>query len=202
MIESSVFAEHGTLSYHEEIAVENRSGSIYFSEIDLSLYSLVNRSTDSMYAEATAQFMNQSEFDLTVEFSLDESSRHSVSGNLYQLDLSTMNTTLENLVQIRLDSGEIEHLNFQFEADDDHAHGNLLLIYNDLDLRFIDAQYQTESGLDRVRSFIANTFLIRSNNPADDPRPGEIDFERDKERSIFNYWLRSISTGLIDTIKR
>lgn len=48
------------------------------------------------------------------------------------------------LVLIRLDSGEIQQLNFQFEAD----------------------------------------------------------YERDKERSIFNYWLRSISTGLIDTIKR
>lgn len=42
MIEISIFAENGTLSYHEEIAVENRSGNFLFSEVDLSFYSLIN----------------------------------------------------------------------------------------------------------------------------------------------------------------
>lgn len=198
----TIHAENGTLSYSEEVAVENLAGSISFTEIDLSLYSMVNQSTDPIRAEAIALFMNQSDFDLNVEFSLEDSGKHSVSGNLYQLDLTSMNSTFENLVQIRLDTGEIQQLNFQFEADDDHAYGDLLLIYSDLDLRFIDAEDQTESGWDRVRSFIANTFVIRSNNTADDPRGGEIDSDRDKEKSIFNFWLRALSTGLIDTIKR
>lgn len=198
----TIYAENGTLQYHEGVAVENRVGSISFNEINLTLHSLVNRSTDPFFAEATALFMNQSEFDLNIEFSLDDNGKHSISGNLYQLDLTSMNTALENLVQIRLDTGTIQQLNFQFEADDDRSDGNLLLIYSDLDLRYIDAEQLTERGWDRVRSFIANTFVIRSNNPADDPRPGEIEYERDKERSIFNYWLRSISTGLLDTIKR
>lgn len=198
----TIYTENGTLSYHEGIAAENRVGSISFNEIDLSLFSMVNRSADPIYAEATALFMNRSEFDLNIEFSLNDTGKHSVSGNLYQLDLTAMNSTLENLVLIRLDSGEIQQLNFHFDADDDRSNGSLLLIYSDLDLRFIDAEQQIERRWDRMRSFIANTFVIRSNNSAEDPRSGEIEYDRDKERSIFNYWLRSISTGLVDTIKR
>lgn len=198
----TIFVENGILSYHEEVAAENRAGSISFNEIDLSLYSMVNRSKESIYAEASALFMNQSEFDLNVDFSLEDTGKHSVSGNLYQLDLTSMNSTFENLVQIRLDTGEIQQLNFQFEADDNYAYGDLLLIYSDLDLRFIDAEDQTGGGWNRVRSFLANTFVIRSNNTAEDPRSGKIESDRDKERSIFNFWLRSLSTGLIDTIKR
>ena len=193
---------NGSLSYREGVAVENKAGTISFTEIDLTLNSMVNHASDVIFAEATALFMDQSEFDLNVEFYLDNSGKHSVSGNLYQLDLTTMNTTLENLVQIRLDTGEIQQLNFQFEADDDGSYGNLLLIYSDLDLRFIDHETRIERGWDRVRSFIANTFLIRSNNVAEDPRSGEIKYDRDKERSIFSFWLRSLSTGLMDTIKR
>ncbi len=198
----TLFVDNGTLSYKETIAVENRSGNISFSEIDLSLYSLVNRSKDPILAEATALFMDQSEFDLNIEFSLDEYSSHSVSGNLYQLDLTSMNSTFENLVHIHLDNGVIQQLNFQFDANDDRALGNLLFIYSDLDVRFIDAEQKTERGWNRVRSFIANTFVIRSGNSADDPRSGKIEFDRDKERSIFNFWVKSLSTGLIDTVKR
>lgn len=198
----SIYAQNGTLYYFEEISDENRSGAISFTEIDLTLSSLVNRSTTPILAEATARFMDQSDFDLQVEFSLEIDAGHRVSGNLYRLDLTSMNSTLENLVLIRLDSGELHQLNFRFHANDDRAYGDLLLIYSDLDIRFIDFEEQRERRLNRIRSFIANTFVIRANNLADDPRSGEIEFDRDKERSIFNFWLRSISTGLLDTVKR
>tara|TARA_R100001143_G_C3360981_1_gene135633 strand:- start:16477 stop:18096 length:1620 start_codon:yes stop_codon:yes gene_type:complete len=198
----TILTENGILRYQEEFAVENRAGGITFTEIDISLYSLENRSSEPIYGEATALFMNQSDFDLNVMFSLDDNGSHTVSGNLYQLDLTTMNTTFENLVLIHLDSGVIQQLNFRFDANDDRAFGELLFIYSDLNLRFIDAEQKTERGWNRVRSFIANTFVIRSDNSADDPRSGEIEFDRDKERSIFNFWVSSLSTGLVDTIKR
>jgi|GEM_PF-1028040 len=198
----TIFTDNGKLHYHESIFIENRAGIITFTEIDLSLYSMANHSTSPILAEATALFMDRSEFDLTVEFSMADNAMHSVSGNLDPFDLTAMNSTLENLVNIRLDTGLLQQLNFQFHADDDQANGTLLLIYSDLDLRFLDPEQLTERRWDRIRSFVANTFVIISGNSAEDPRSGKIDFERDKERSIFNYWLGSISTGLVDTIKR
>ena len=87
-------------------------------------------------------------------------------------------------------------------ADDDISRGMLIFVYDDLEIRFFDAETQRERRRDRFRSFIANRFMVRSDNPAEDPRNALIEYERDKQRSMFNYWWRSISDGLMDTIRR
>ncbi|MEX0944380.1 MAG: hypothetical protein WDZ38_01825, partial [Balneolaceae bacterium] len=180
----------------------SREGAISFHDISLTATQLNNHSAnDSIFVKANTRFMNDAQFQVNFDFSLNETAGHIVRGTLYGFDLTSLNSTLEQMALMRIESGQLNRLDFWFRADNAIAEGNLNMLYDNLEVRFLDAEQQ-ERGGDRIRSFIANTLVIRADNPADDPRIGIIQYERDLERSMFNYWLRSLSTGLEDSIKR
>ncbi len=49
--------------------------------------------------------------------------------------------------------------------------------------------------------FFANTFIIKTNNPNNFVlRKGDIFFERDEKRAIFNYWTKTFLSGVVSSI--
>lgn len=194
--------ENGFLSYLELEESQSREGAISFHDISLTATQLNNHSAnDSIFVKANTRFMNDAQFQVNFDLSLNESAGHIVRGTLYGFDLTSLNSTLEQMALMRIESGQLNRLDFWFRADNANAEGNLNMLYDNLEVRFLDAEQQ-ERGRDRIRSFIANTLVLHADNPADDPRIGIIQYERDLERSMFNYWLRSLSTGLEDSIKK
>ncbi len=199
----TVHAVNGFLRYHEFYSEDNREGYVLFSQINLKAYPFQNiTAEDSLFIRTHALFMGTTNFDLEIDFSLQDDAAHVLSGTLGRMDLPTINEPLGDLVMLRLQQGEMEQLNFWFYADNHASAGNLIMIYNNLEVSFLSDQDTRIRRRDRFRSFIANTFAVRSNNPANNPRSGEIEYERDPDRSMFSYWLRSLATGLEDTVKR
>jgi hypothetical protein len=52
---------------------------------------------------------------------------------------------------------------------------------------------------DNLKTFLLNTFILKKNMDGSLPeeeRTGTISFERDKTRSIFNYWWKSLFSGI------
>ncbi|HEY0769513.1 MAG TPA: hypothetical protein VGD31_04205, partial [Sphingobacteriaceae bacterium] len=52
---------------------------------------------------------------------------------------------------------------------------------------------------DNFKTFIINAFLVKKNLDETVPaekRSGTIHFERDRSRSIFNFWWKSVFTGV------
>ena len=48
---------------------------------------------------------------------------------------------------------------------------------------------------------LVNALVVRRNNPMNDKfKHGSIDFQRDKTKSIFNFWWKSVFTGMANTI--
>ena len=82
------------------------------------------------------------------------------------------------------------------------ASGEVLVEYRDLKVKFLNKDNPDNNGLkEGVKNFIANTFAINSNNTGNDAETGEIDFEREKNKSIFAYWWKSLLSGLKDVIQ-
>lgn len=199
----TLHAISGSLSYHEYYSENGREGFVQFDNIDLKAFPFQNISNeDSLFVRAEARFMNQSELALNIDFSLENDGAHIVSGTLGPMDLTTLNEPMDDLIFLRINSGELDQLNFWFYADNSAAAGNMIMVYRNLEIRFLDEEAASERRRDRFRSFIANTFAIRSNNPPEDPRTGEIQYNRDPDRSMFSYWLRSLAAGLEDSVKR
>ncbi len=72
------------------------------------------------------------------------------------------------------------------------------LLYHDLKIKVINRQTDETTGLkEQLMSFIANMVVIDENpKPGKEVREGIIDFERDPEKFVFNYWVQSILTGV------
>jgi hypothetical protein len=58
-----------------------------------------------------------------------------------------------------------------------------------------------KKGGNDLISFLANAFVIKSNNPANgDLREAKMAYTRDKNKSMINFWWKTILSGLKDTI--
>jgi hypothetical protein len=199
----SVWWKNGSLSYTEDFVNEGRKGNIYFNDTDLTITKVQNRSMDeTIEARVRARFMGIADISLEGSFSMNETSDHTIAGSMSGFDLQELNASLEEWVFVRVRSGRLEQADFYFGANEERADGELRFIYSDLEIRFLDEGSLEETRRRRLRSFIANRFRIHSQNRIEDPRTGTIDFERDKERSAFNYWWKSIASGMLDSVKR
>jgi hypothetical protein len=204
----TVFADslrwkNGFLSYTEKFYEKDRAGTISFEQIDLTITDLQNSNVDEpIMAKAAAKFMDSADLDAEFEFYPAESGLHRVKASLGAMDFNVLNETLENLALVKVESGSLTSLEFSFEADDDVSSGDMKFIYENLELRFLDDDTMDERFRNRILSFLANTLAIRSSNDGEEPRPGKMDYERDKDRSMFNFWWRSIESGIKDTVIR
>jgi hypothetical protein len=65
----------------------------------------------------------------------------------------------------------------------------------------INEQKDKSNIAKKIGSFLINNFVIeKENQPDKNFRPGSIEFERDTTRSIFNFWWKSIASGLESSI--
>jgi hypothetical protein len=199
----SVAIRNGFLSYTEDFVDEGRKGNITFNNVDLTVEKLQNHHhEDSISISVSSRFFDLADLNLSGEFVLQEQSSHTIRGSMSGFDLTQLNQHLEKWVFVRVGKGNADHLDFYFSADEDRALGEMQFIYHDLEIRFLDEDSLEETRNRRLRSFFANLIRVRSGNSADNPRIGTIDFERDKERSVFNYWWKSVASGLKDSVER
>ena len=118
---------------------------------------------------------------------------------------------MQNSAFIKFDEGRLNYLSFDIEADDDHSFGNLDLDYENLKkveiLRNKDElDIQKEKGKQRKEkkkalSILANTLIPNDYNPSSkNYYSGAISFERNKERAIFGYLVKSIQSGILTSL--
>lgn len=199
----TVAVRNGYVSYTEDFVDEGRKGNVTFSNVDLTIEKLQNHHhEDSISVHVSSRFFDLADLDLNALFVLKENSSHTIRGSMSGFDLTQLNEPLKEWVYIRVGEGYADHLDFYFSANDDRAHGEMQFIYRNLEVRFLDEETLEETRNRRLRSFFANLIRVRSENSFDDSRIGTIDFERDKERSVFNYWWKSVASGLKDSVER
>ena len=193
----------GSIRYLETYPQEGREGEISFFDVNVAIHNLQNHSRDdSVRVRAAANFLNEVPIEVNYLFSVRENAGHTISGYMGGFNMEMLNPIIENMAAKQIRSGRLKEFSFYFHANEYAANGSLHMIYNDLELRFLDEESLEETRSRRLRSFFANRLRVRSGNDSDNPREGTVDFERDVERSIFNYWWRSILSGIEDIVIR
>lgn len=93
-------------------------------------------------------------------------------------------------------------LEFDFTADNQNSMGKLIAIYDNLSIKTLDKETLEETTGNNIISFFANLIAVHSSNNDDDPREGEVEFEREEGYSMFSYWWKSLRSGIKSTIQR
>ncbi len=199
----SLHWNNGSIRYTELFPDEERSGTVFFDNLDIYLNNIQNQdSSDYITAQASASFLGAVNFEAGFSFLPDGSGYHSLWGRLGSADFNAFNDPLNSLAFINLNRGVLHSLEFGFTADHDASTGTMKMIYDDLEVRFLDNSTLDEGRRTRLRSFFVNQFAVRSSNDSESPRVVDISYERDKSRSMFNYWWNTVKDGLRKSASR
>jgi hypothetical protein len=204
----SIAVSGGGITYREHAEEANNHGMISFSSFNAWIYRISNDTiykTKEAFMEIKAEALLMDTARITIRFKgriFDSQSTFSLQGSLSGMEVGALNPILENNAFIFVESGKIDEMNFSLTANNTKATGSINLLYHDLNIKVKNRETDEITGLkEQVISFFANMVVINENpKPGKEVRVGVIDFERDPEKFIFNYWVQSILTGVKSTL--
>jgi hypothetical protein len=200
----SVILHNGIIRYTELEEHTDERGFVEFDELNATLTNITNiveniRGNGNLVLDAETSIMGESKLNANFVLPYGEFTQ-SISGSVEALDPTILNAVLEPLALIRIEDGDVHSLHFDMELGENSAAGEVTIIYDGLNISLLDDDGLDKNLRTRISSFFANTFAVKSDNREDDPRIGEVSFERDREKSVFNYWWKSLQSGLESSI--
>jgi hypothetical protein len=182
-----------------------QSGKILFANLNATISNVSNRTyyNKSKYAklEASAKLMGRGLIEASFLLPLVENQPYHAKGKITNMSLHHLNPALENLAFVSIEEGKLNALNFNFDYNDKVSNGTLIINYENLKMKGLKKQKETIEN--ELKTFLLNTFL-KSDKDKTVPtakRTGEISFERDTKRQVFNFWWKSLYSGIKETLK-
>ncbi|HET8864083.1 MAG TPA: hypothetical protein VFM80_00205 [Gracilimonas sp.] len=196
-----------TIIYEEHKAPSDSSAAISFDDLDATISNIRTAShpsftEDTLTLHVETLFMDTAPLTLDVSYPVfNEADIHTVKANLGSLDPKVAEKILARSGFVRVESGFVKSLDAELGLNSKSSKGKALILYRDLKISFLDEDTGEQGFGERFKDFIANNFSIKSENTEPDPTIGEIDFEREVEKSIFAYWWKSLLSGIKDSIQ-
>ncbi len=128
---------------------------------------------------------------------------YTYEGSLETMDFGAFNPLFEKIMFVRITSGQINKLGFLVKATEHVAEGQMQFFYNDLEIKLIDKDNPGNPGfLRRAGTWLINTVVVKSNNPTRRGRfrEGDIEVDRDYEKSVFNHMSGAMMSGIISSL--
>ena len=128
----------------------------------------------------------------------DSKNTFSLKGTLAAMQADELNPILENKAFLYVTSGEIQGINFSFVADNKKSNGTIEILYQGLNLAVKNKRTDDTTAIrERFISILVNIKVKNSNpSPGKDVRVGTISFERDPERYLISYCIKSLMSGI------
>lgn len=203
----SMKLNNGDLTYQEVAEKGHLPGVLTFKNLDASIYNVVNTKKEiarnPVLKMTTTSRAMDIPFKANFDFRLDRNDGlFSFSGNIPATPLNKFNQLSEHAAFLKVESGKCKELYFQAIADDSVGYGHMIFHYSNLKVALIDKQTDDTKKLEEsLASFIANAFIVKKNNLGIiKPRRGDIYFQRNQQKSIFNYMSKLFTSGLSSSV--
>ena len=196
----SIAIANSTITVEELGAEAFQSGQINFQHLQALMVGLTNRyySNKPQFAElnANAKVMGSGAITASFRFPVDGSPMYSAKGLITNLPLQDLNSILENSARIKIVSGKLNELHFNFNYSDTKSTGIIEISYDDLVMSRLNLGKEKSTNF--LKTFLLNSFVKTNKNKTTEQaeRLGTIDVLRDQQRFIFNYWWKSLQSGL------
>lgn len=199
---------NSSIRYEEHAEDSNESGHINLNNFYTSIYNITNDSSfisqgKHMQIDARTQLMDEGVLEVHFDIPLDSpSDAYTFKGQLSATNLTAFNPMLSPVAFVKIDDGMAQSLQFEVQANDDNGKGTMQFVYDNLKIKFLNEETGKSKGLlQGIKSFVANTFVVKSkNSPEQNFREGEMYFERDKSKSIVNFWWKTLLSGLKSSV--
>jgi hypothetical protein len=182
-----------------------KSSVITFEDINATLTGFNNRiqekNEDHALLQATGLLMGVGKINAEFRLPLDGKSIYNAKGSISKMHFAKLNPALEPLANIRIESGYLNELTFNFNYTEFVSKGVLEIEYQGLHLIALGKNHHSTN---EIRTLLLNAIVKNDRNQylSSSKRAGEIDIERDRKRFIFNVWWKSIQDGLKSIVFR
>ena len=190
-----------SISYEEFPSDGDSSGTIKFRDLQASMFQFNNYDSaisSHIDLDVETKFMGSGLLKASFDLPLNDRSRYTAQGTLFDFYLPTLNPVTEPLAKMRIESGHVMTMNFNFHYDEHSSKGEVELNYDDLKILSL-TEKESKTVIDKFKTFLLNAFIIpkkKNETVSADKGKGTIAFSRDPKRSIFNYWWKSLFSGV------
>ena len=148
--------------------------------------------------QAHGLLMNKGHVNAIFKFPLDGSPTYTAKGSISKMSFVELNQALVNSAALRVQSGYLNNLSFDFNYTDQSSVGKLVINYENLKVSGL----KKDKGINEIKTLLINMFVKNDKTKLlpKSERTGTINVERDRKKFIFNLWWKSILDGLKSSI--
>ncbi|MEJ7557308.1 MAG: hypothetical protein WKF66_03300 [Pedobacter sp.] len=197
------------VAYTEYNPMSLKKGTIFFENFGGNIYNLTNDSlqltkNNHALAKLHAMVMKTSRLDIIIDLNLTaKDAAFTYKGSVGAMDMKVLNTVAKNMGLVEIESGKMQKTTFDIKANKSGSSGTVAFYYTDLKVKLLkDGELGQPAKKKGLLSFIANTILIKDDNPTknDPPRIASITFQRTPAASFFNLLWKGVFIGMRETI--
>jgi len=197
------------VKYGEYNPASKKTGEVEFKKLSGNISNVTNDSlqlikNNHAIADLNTMLMGTGKLNVKINFNLSsDNGAFAYSGSLGKFDLKNLNSLSKNLGLIEIESGNVQHITFNAAGNLRSASGTMTMLYNNLKVKLlsdnIDGEGTKEKGL---LSFLANTLLVKDENPSkgDLPRTARMNTTRINSGSFFNLMWKTLFVGIKDIV--
>jgi hypothetical protein len=203
----TVLVKHVNISYSEHNKKSDKTGTINFNNTEGKVLNITTdtaalRKNHIATAQVTSYFMDKGKLDALFTFDLTgKDAAYTYKGTLAPMSLQAVNPAVMPLAMVKITSGTLKSLNFDFKANSKLSKGKVTLLYNDLEVKIFKADTVNQKLKQKlIATLFANVFILKHNNP---DKPGEIprSFNVTYNRPMYFPFFKTIWQTLLAGIK-
>jgi hypothetical protein len=195
------------IKYAELAHEADAAGELFFSDGNAQIKNITNVKDsvlicDKLLIKAEAKFYGSGNLKASFEYTLlSKSGEFNISGSLSPFEIRKVNAIISKLVPVKIESGQLNKLKFNFWGTNTHATGEMWFEYIDLTLDVLEVKFWNSNFTKKVVSLIGNKLIVTA-NPSKNGlfRVGEINQDRDTTRPVFHFWWISLRSGFLSSI--
>jgi len=197
------------IAYTEYNPISQEKGTVHIERLNGNVFNVTNDSASlsrNRYAvaELNAYMIRAAQLTIRINFDLlAKNAAFTFKGNIGKMDMVKLNPLAKSLGLVKVESGQIQKIDFDVRANAKGSRGTMHMYYNNLKIELLkegeDGQPAKKKGL---LSFLANTLVVKDENPAKGKpvRTADIVFERPPGASFFNLLWKSVFIGMRETV--
>jgi hypothetical protein len=191
--------QQSAVTVNESSKSTNKWSAVPITDINALITHFGNTygNADSLLVQATGKLLGNP----IRYFSYHESYGDSLSGfaaesYLAPMDLKDFNTVAIPMAAIKVRRGYADTIFSQWSGNKYATLGTMNFYYHHLNVQVLNKKDSMRQGFKaNLETFLANAFLRNRNQ-----RPTRMFFERDREKFIFNYWVKAETSGMVTAV--
>lgn len=197
------------VAYTEYNPIAQERGTVHIDQLNGQILNVTNDSVSlsknhHAIAQLKAYLVKAAHLDIRIDFDLaSKNGAFAFKGNIGKMDMTRLNPLSKPLGLVKIETGQIQHIDFDVKANEQGSNGIMHLYYTNLKVSLLkegeDGKPAKKKGL---LSFLANTLVIKDANPSrgEALRTARIKFERPAGASFFNLLWKSVFVGMRETV--